>query len=611
MEQHPAPSSEGPGTPSDVPGDEASRPLGSAVYAGLTRYSTEAILVLDPDGRVVDCSPSVRTVLGLDPDDLVGRRLSTEQVDPEQRAAMSAWGSGIASANGASGTIRLHVTLPNGRHEWVDTRLTNLLDDPLVRGLLVNTRVVTEEQTALDELRGRAERDPLTGLPDRTAIERWLEEAIEEVHVARRAPVAAGSEGGPDVAGADVRGAELPPEPEVVDGDAPTPRRHVLLVDLDGIGLVNDAYGHTVGDDVLRRTADRLAAAVGTRRLGRFGGVEFVVLSEPGDDPAELAAWLGAAVDEPLDGVPAAGWQLRLSAGSCAVADVAGPGELLRRADVALAAADGSRSGHVPYDGALDAEQTRRRLLVQQLRRAVAEEQFEVRFAPIVDLADRRLVACESLVRWRHPWRGMLAPEEFMSVAEEDGLEGDLDLLVAERVVEVASAWRHTGHDLTVGLNVSAQGLAGGFAAHLGRLCEEHGLDPAALTVELLESIRPVPELESYVESLHRLGVRLSIDDFGTGYSSLASIHRLGASTIKVDGGFVDGVETDDGSRAIISAAVSIARTFGMSVVAEWVQRESQRRELAALGVHYGQGALFGDPVTAAEFERHHLGPRA
>jgi diguanylate cyclase (GGDEF)-like protein/PAS domain S-box-containing protein len=569
-------------------GNGASRPLRSTAFAGVTRHSTEAIVVLDRDWRVVDCSPSVRWILGVDPDEFIGRLASADLIGPEYRDGIASAGAQVADGPaGSTAVFRIKVERPGGGAEWYETRLTNLLADPLVLGVVANTRVVTDEQEALDELRHRAQRDVLTGLPDRSAIEGWLRDAMDEVP---RSPA-----GDP----ADV----------AVDDDAdPTPRRHVLLVDLDGFQQINDTYGHGAGDEVLLRISERLVQACAPRRLGRFGGDEFVVVTEPGEDPAALVARMCAAVSRPLDGVSAAGWQLGLGVGSTAVARVGEPGELLRRADVALVAAKASgRSGHVAYDGALDVVQTERRLLGQQLRRALDEGQFEMRFEPIVDLADGHLVSCEALVRWRHPWRGVLSPRGFMQTVEDEGLQGDLDLWVAEQVVMVAADWDRTGYRSGVGLNVSAQGLAAGFADHLGALCSQHDLAPERLTVELMETIRPRAELTPQIDALRDLGVRLAIDDFGTGYSSLASIQRLDAVALKLDGAFVHGAEHDDGSRSIIRASVSIARTFGMRVIAEWVQSEAQRSALLALGVDEGQGSLFGAAMTAGDFERRHL----
>ena len=559
-------------------GDGGRRPLGSAALAGVTRHSTEAIFVLDREWRVLDCSPSVRQVFGVQPDEFVGQVVSADAVGEEfRRGIVGEAGRLAASTEGRSAVFRVKVDMGDGRTEWLETRLTNLFDDPLVRGVVANTRVVTDEQEALDELRRRVDRDPLTGLPNRHAIEDWLQEAMAEACAAAVDMSDAG-------------------------------RRHVVLVDLDGFQQINDTYGHPAGDEVLLRISERLTRVCADRRLGRFGGDEFVIVTEPGEDPGTLISDVRNAVVRPLDGVSAAGWQLGLSAGSCPVARVAEPGELLRRADVALVFAKAAgRSRYVAYDGALDAAQTERRLLGQQLRRALVTGQFEMRFEPIVDLADGHLVSCESLVRWRHPWRGVLSPREFMQTAEDEGLQGDLDLWVAEQVVMVAADWSRAGYRLGVGLNVSAQGLAKGFAGHLGELCRRHELAPERLTVELMETIRPRAELTPEIEALGALGVRLAIDDFGTGYSSLASIHRLQAAAIKIDGAFVDGVESDDGCRSIIRASVSIARTFGMRVIAEWVQRESQRQALLALGVDEGQGSLFGAAVTAGDFERCHL----
>lgn len=547
-----------------------SRPLSSILVEGVTRFTNEAILVLDRTGVIIDGGPGIRPVFGVDPADVIGRNVASVWTSREDRELVRTTAERVATGpSGTSEVVRHRALTGSGELEWVETRLTNLYDDPLVRGMLINARVVHEEQEALLALRRQVERDVLTGLPNRRAVEQWL----------RGAGTGAGDE------------------------------RCLLVLDVAGIAPVIRTYGHQAGDDVLRRVAERLARRCGQRPLGRFEGGGFVVLCDPGEDPAQLFSELHAEVGRPLDGVAAAGWRLDLVAGSCTIERLADPGELLRRADVALTAAVLGGESHARYDDALDREMGRRRILAQDLRRALTGGEFEMRFEPLVDLADGRLVGCESLVRWRHPSRGVLAPQEFMAAMEDEGLQGELDAWVAEQVVLVAADWRRAGYGLQVGVNVSAQGLDADYGGLLAELCSRHGVDPAGISVELLESIRPRPELLPRIEDLGRLGVQLAIDDFGTGYSSLATLHRLRASAVKIDGVFVHGVEDDDGSRAIIEASVSVARAFGMSVVAEWVERESQRCALRELGVDRGQGALFGEPLTAGEFERRHLRP--
>jgi diguanylate cyclase (GGDEF)-like protein len=549
-----------------------SRPLSSILVEGVTRFTTEAILVLDRGWTVTDAGPGTRAVLGVDPADLIGRPASevwTSTSDADRDLVRSRAAGVAAGPDGGSDVFRHRARTGSGGVEWVETRITNLFDDPLVRGLLVNSRVVHEEQEALLALRRRLERDPLTGLPNRLAVETWLSQAIAD-------------------------GAE----------------RWVVLLHVEGIAPINDTHGHQVGDQALLRVAGRIQRACAYRPLGRFEGNGFVVLTDPGEDPDTLVEALRDVVERPLDGVAVSGWRVGLVAGSCRVDGAPDPGELLRRADLALTAARaGGRAAHVRHDAGLDAVQTRRRVLGQQLRDALARGEFEMRFEPVVDLRDGGLVGCESLVRWRHPSQGVLAPGEFMQTMEEEGIQGELDVWVAEQVVLVAADWRRAGFDLQVGINVSGQGLDLGYPELLAELCDRHDVAPGTLSVELLESIRPRPELMPRIEALGALGVKLAIDDFGTGYSSLAALHRLRASSVKIDGVFVRGVEDDEGSRAIIEASVSVARAFGMRVVAEWVERESQRSALLDLDVDRGQGALFGPAVTAGEFERRHLRP--
>ena len=231
------------------------RPLGSLLYEGVTRYSSEAIYVVDEQWRVVDCNAAVRNVFGVEAADLLGEVLTATLVLPEHHSQVVAASRRVMAGGGsATELLRYRSTMADGRVEWFETRLTNLVDDPLVRGVVANTRIVTEEQEALEELRRRAERDPLTDLPNRFVIERWLREALQA------------------------------PEDEA--------QRWVLLLDLDGFKQINDTYGHPAGDEVLRLVSSRLLSACGDRRMGRFGGDEFVVVSRPGEDPGELVAML-------------------------------------------------------------------------------------------------------------------------------------------------------------------------------------------------------------------------------------------------------------------------------------------------------------------------------
>ncbi len=417
----------------------------------------------------------------------------------------------------------------------------------------------------------RALHDPLTGLPNRDLFADRLEKTLARVR----------------------RGGSRPA---------------VLIADLDQFKLINDSLGHPAGDELLRLLAPRLAGALrATDTVARFGGDEFVVLCDGVEDEAHamaLASRLAAVLEAPVD---VAGTQVVVSA-SVGVS-VAEPGSdvesLVRDADAALYRAKARGRGRCAlFDAALRAEVTERLDLETTLRAALASGALALHYQPVVDLATGVPRAFEALMRWTHPERGSVAPDEFIPIAEESGLIVPMGRWALHEACRFATS--PAGAGLPISVNLAARQLAyPGLVADVESALDAAGLEPGHLWLELTESAllddddAPLATLNE----LKALGVRLVIDDFGTGYSSLAYLQRFPLDALKVDRAFVSQMTEDGRAAALVQAVVTMTRALGLQVIPEGIETEAQRDALLELGCTYGQGYLFGRPAPAGELE--------
>jgi diguanylate cyclase (GGDEF)-like protein len=383
----------------------------------------------------------------------------------------------------------------------------------------------------------------------------------------------------------------------------------VLIIDLDHFKDTNDAFGHEVGDAVLREIGPRLKRAVeGIDDLARFGGDEFAILL-PGAGPTE-ALGMGRRVLEVFERPFSAFGQLllvRASVGAAAFPrDCADADALVRCAEVALEEAKRRGIGVSMYAPEHDLYAPSRLALMAQLRQAIDEGQLILHYQPIVDL-DRRPQVMEALVRWLHPERGLVAPSEFIPLAERAGLMKSLTRWVMCEALRQCRVWRDGGHSIGVAVNLSMRTLHDAELPQIVRdLLRTTGCQPSALRLEITESdvmADPKGAIE-IVARLRALGVRVSIDDFGTGYSSLAYLHRLDVDEVKIDRSFVGTMTVDGASAAIVRATIELGHGLGLEVVAEGVEDEATREALQNLGCDRAQGHLFGKAMSAAELER-------
>jgi diguanylate cyclase (GGDEF)-like protein len=392
------------------------------------------------------------------------------------------------------------------------------------------------------------------------------------------------------------------------------------LLDLDKFKEVNDGLGHSAGDELLRLVAARLEPLLRTGDLlGRLGGDEFaiVALVEHGVAPQDAAAALGRRLFAELGEPFRVGGMSVHVATSVGLACWSGPvptsagggttGLLLQQADTAMYDAKRTGAGVAVYDPARHGESSSHLALVEELRTALATGQLVLHHQPQLDIATGTTVGVEALVRWRHPVRGLLGPAEFLPLAEVHGLMRPLTDEVLRQAVAQAAAWRCSGWDLRVSVNLSASNLLDtDLPKRVADLLDGADLRPESLVLEVTESVLlSDPERSlAVVGRLADLGVTVSIDDFGTGYSSLSYLRDLPVAELKLDRSFTVDLLTDARTDAIVASTIGLAHRLGLRVVAEGVEHPATLAHLAALGCDESQGYLHSAPLPAAELER-------
>jgi len=388
----------------------------------------------------------------------------------------------------------------------------------------------------------------------------------------------------------------------------------VLFLDLDRFKIINDSLGHLVGDQLLVRIAERLKASLRPGdTAARLGGDEFTVLLEDIHDAGEAIEVAGRLQRELSLPLVLNGHEVFTTV-SIGIApghtDYDHPAEILRDADTAMYRAKHlGKARHEVFDKAMHARALHLLQLETDLRRAVERKEFAVHYQPIVALGTGAIRGFEALVRWRHPERGLISPQEFIPTAEELGLIIPIGQGVLTEACRQVKQWQEQfpGCALQVSVNLSSkQFTQPDLIEQITQVLQETGADPRCLKLEITESMM-MENINAAIDMLHQLqtlGIELSIDDFGTGYSSLSYLHRLPLSTLKIDRSFVSRMEGEDENAEIVRTIILLARSLGMDVIAEGVETENQLALLGTLACEYGQGYLFSKPVDAEGTDR-------
>ena len=442
-----------------------------------------------------------------------------------------------------------------------------------IRGLADQAATAFDNADLLERLRHQAFHDGLTGLPNRALLEERAHQALLSL---------------------------------------PRSGRHLslLFVDLDRFKNVNDTLSRRVGDDLIREAGARLAGCLrASDTLARFGGDEFVALLPDTDHPGDaylVGERMLAALKHPF---VLAGRAVFIS---CSVGIVTAPDHgrdfatLLRQAEGALHRAKqaGGSICAVHADTASPAQEDRLEL-EGQLHLALERGELRVLYQPQIDLNTMRMAGVEALVRWDHPVRGRLSPDDFIPLAEESGLIGEIDAWVRSRALEQAARWADAGTPLRMAVNVSTRVLRDPLLSEqLADLLQRHHLSPDLVELEVTDRVvMDDAQLASALEPIRRLGVRLAVDDFGTGTSALGRLQRCSIDALKIDCSFVEQIESESADAPVVDALLLIARSLGQYVVAEGVETVAQGRFLRSHGCHFAQGFFFSPPVEPDEIE--------
>lgn len=543
-----------------------------ARFRAMNERAWDGLRVLDAELRVIYSSPAVERITGHPEPDLVDPGIRLLLVHPDDRHVVEAQRVAVLANPGDTQVCTYRFSRPDGSWIHLSETATNLLDDPAVGGVVVNLRDVTERHNYEAELVAQARRDLATGLPDRLLFEELLDAAV-----ARSA----------------LTGSCLA----------------VIAVDLDRFRLVNESLGHPAGDAVLALAGRRLDGVVrGGDLLARRGADEFVILCEPitDDELADLTDAIVQAFREPfvIDGNSA---YTTASVG----ASLSDPGNaqastLIREADAALASAKetgGDRA--VRFRGVL-ADTARVRLdLETELRHALHAGDFRLLYQPVVDQVDGRVLGAEALLRWEHPLKGRLAPDQFLDVCEQTGLIGPLGTWVLGEALGQLRTWHEElSPSLSMHVNVSARQLRPkGLATVIATLLDDTEVEPSKLCVEVTESALLGGEAAvQELAAIRRLGVPVALDDFGTGHSSLSHLRDFEIDALKIDRQFVEGLIGSGSDLAIVSAIIDLARMLSLGLVGEGVETKEQADALARLGCRRMQGYWFARPLTADAF---------
>ena len=527
----------------------------------------QGLVLYDVTARVVTCNQPYIDMFGLSPE--VAKPGCTMQRLIQHRKETGSFAGDVDEfCNAVIRRVQLgKVTRQLTRTQ--DGRAIEIVNKPLPGvGWLATIEDITARTCADEKIAHMAHYDALTDLPNRMQFRERLEQALKEIR----------------------SGEQLA----------------VMYIDIDEFKSVNDALGHSVGDELLKNIAERLRMCLGESDVAaRLGGDEFAVIQiaiRERSEATELVQRIYQAIREPMECVG----HLITTDASIGIALAPGDGvdidQLLKNADLALyrAKGDGRRTYRF-FEAGMDARAKARRSLELELRQAINEGGFELYYQPVLDLEDGRISGCEALLRWRHPERGMISPAEFIPVAEESGMINELGQWVLHTACAEAANWPD---DVRVAVNVSpVQFKSRTLALNVASALAASGLAASRLELEITEAVL-IRDDEAALEALHQLralGVRIALDDFGTGYSSLSYLQRFPFDKIKIDRAFIQDLAGAGASSSIVQAVVNIAAASDMTTTAEGVETEQQRNLLHILGCTEMQGYLFSPAIPAVE----------
>jgi diguanylate cyclase (GGDEF)-like protein/PAS domain S-box-containing protein len=555
--------------------EEVHRRASEERFSSLVQHASDLITVLDADATVVYQSPSIERVLGYAPEEIVGTNFDRLLDRDEKSRLLHLLADGSAYAGSDTEVLDCSLRHRDGTLRQFEVLHTNLLRDEAVRGIVLNSRDVSERKAFEEQLAHQAFHDPVTNLANRALFAERVRHAV-----ARNRRESNGLA--------------------------------VIFMDLDDFKTINDSLGHAAGDQVLMEVAKRLDTSIrSSDTAARFGGDEFAILLEDienAQEAADTAERILESLTEPLS-LDQKEIVIRSSLGISVVegAEPADAEELIRNADAAMyiAKRDG-KGGYRLFEPAMHEGVLARLELRADLQRAIASDQLELYYQPVVRLDNGGVCGVEALLRWRHPERGIVGPDDFVPLAEEMGLIVPIGRWVLRegcRQAKLIQEALPADPPLSMAINLSVKQLQhSDIVGDVREALAESGLPPASLTLEITETVM-MTDTELAVQRLQELralGVRLAMDDFGTGYSSLSYLSRFPVDVLKMDRSFLTGGASPEAS-GLATAVVALGRTLDLEVVAEGIEFSEQWETLRDLGCELGQGFLFAKPMQAED----------
>jgi diguanylate cyclase (GGDEF)-like protein/PAS domain S-box-containing protein len=531
-------------------------------------------VVMAEDGVIHYTSRSSERILGYQPELLAGRNFLT-YVHSEDVSVVQHVIDQAAQQSGATQLVKFRVRSSTGDWRRLEVSGSAFRGEKALLRIALTAHDVTESEAQTAALKHQSLHDELTGLPNRTLLDTELTAAV-------RAAQTGGKKG-----------------------------ISLLYLDLDRFQVINDTFGYRWGDFLLQQVAPRLQGALRkTDTVARVNGDEFaVILSNIGDanGAIRIARRLLHLLEPPFQ---IEGHKVNLSAsigiGLCPEhgtdADT-----LLQRAARAVHQAKRTGIGYALYSAEQEERYNPTRLLLlHDLRQAPEQEQLLLHYQPKVEMKSGAIHQVEALIRWQHPQRGILPPDDFLPLAEESGLMKPLSQWVLNEAIRQCRVWDRDGIHLRVAVNLSMRDLQDTqLPQRIAGLLTAWGLDPASLEVEVTETAiaADIERTRQSLADLHQMGVRIAIDDFGTGYSSLAHLRQLPVDTVKIDKSFVHGLTKNDNDTAIVRATIELGHDLGLQVVAEGVEDQATWDALATLGCDLVQGYLISRPLPAVALQ--------